>query len=370
MKNRTITWLTNDCFVDCDLDVIKSLASTYNVKWVIILNRKKSRFNENDFEDLKLIPTLEISFAYTDYRERSLKTLFFYFSLLSSLIKTKADVFYINQVPTIYFSLIACIFLRRNKTIFTAHQGEVHGGFKHKYLYALSYGLVYNWFYNVNLFSQTQADKFVSKHPDSSVFLIPLALKEFGQSHKIKSVTQVTFFNFGTITERKGIDLLIDAACNLHKKGIRGFHVTIAGACNNWEPYEKRILYPNIFTCIIRPLLNSEIPDLFGENHYLVLPYKIVTQSGPLKIAYNYNVPVIASDNGSFREEITDGKTGYLFENESVEDLERVMKMAIDKHKSNYGDLQHRQMEMVASRYAFDSIIEKYKSMFHKVLTR
>ena len=44
----------------------------------------------------------------------------------------------------------------------------------------------------------------------------------------------------------------------------------------------------------------------------LVLPYKEIFQSGVLFLAYSFGLPVVATDVGSFREEIVEGRTGFL----------------------------------------------------------
>ena len=44
----------------------------------------------------------------------------------------------------------------------------------------------------------------------------------------------------------------------------------------------------------------------------LVLPYKEIFQSGVLFLAYSFGLPVVATDVGSFREEIVEGSTGFL----------------------------------------------------------
>jgi glycosyltransferase involved in cell wall biosynthesis len=44
----------------------------------------------------------------------------------------------------------------------------------------------------------------------------------------------------------------------------------------------------------------------------LVLPYKEIFQSGVLFLAYSFGLPVVATDVGSFREEIVEGQTGFL----------------------------------------------------------
>ena len=53
----------------------------------------------------------------------------------------------------------------------------------------------------------------------------------------------------------------------------------------------------------------------------LALPYNEIFQSGVLFLAYSFGLPVVATDVGSFREEIVEGRTGYLCRPADPEDL-------------------------------------------------
>ena len=55
----------------------------------------------------------------------------------------------------------------------------------------------------------------------------------------------------------------------------------------------------------------------------LVLPYKEIFQSGVLFLAYSFGLPVVATDVGSFREEIVEGQTGFLCRPGDPADLAR-----------------------------------------------
>src|SRR5262249_4109392 len=61
----------------------------------------------------------------------------------------------------------------------------------------------------------------------------------------------------------------------------------------------------------------QHIPDEETEVYFkaadvLVLPYARVYQSGVLFLAYSFGVPVVATNVGSFSEEVQEGKTGFL----------------------------------------------------------
>ena len=106
---------------------------------------------------------------------------------------------------------------------------------------------------------------------------------------------------FGTINYAKNIDLLIDAACVLYDKGYRNFRVSINGMCKDWSFYQTKNKISRAFDIDIRSIDNSEIANLFASADYFVQPYRVVSQSGPTKIAFNYNLPIIALNLRFFR---------------------------------------------------------------------
>ena len=72
------------------------------------------------------------------------------------------------------------------------------------------------------------------------------------------------------------------------------------------------------------------IPDEDTELYFkaadvLILPYRSIFQSGVLFLAYSFGLPVIASDVGTFREDVVEGETGFLCRPGDPADLARVM---------------------------------------------
>ena len=212
--------------------------------------------------------------------------------------------------------------LPKRHYIQTAHQGEVHIGMGHKKLLNVLRRLVYSRVKYVNMFSKSQAGLFQKHFPNSKIFKIPLALKDFGIPTIVKPKDGIIrFLSFGTINYAKNIDLLIDAACVLYDKGYRNFRVSINGMCKDWSFYQTKIKYPELFDIDIRSIDNSEIANLFASADYFVQPYRVVSQSGPTKISFNYNLPIIASNLPGFSDEILENVNGYLFEPGNVNDL-------------------------------------------------
>lgn len=364
-----ICWLTPDYLLDTDFNLVPQLLDDYLISWIIVLPAKNARFKESDFQHLRQIENLNIHFFYIKFRQRDLRLIFFFKKLFSFIKGLDANLVFINYVVTLYFLPFSVYYLSRKNTILTAHQGEVHKGFRFQKIFASLYKIAYTYFNKNQLYSKSQTALFKKHYPNNNVFTIPLSVKDFGgRDLDVKKDDKVTFLSFGSIRPQKRIDLLIKATNLLVEQGINNFKVIIAGHSDNWKEYECLIKYKEFIECDIRSIENSEIPFLFKKAHYLVLPYEIVTQSGPMKIAYNYNLPIISSNLKGFTDEMEVGDNGFVFEPNNYEDLASVMKDRIEKNTSDYGKIQHSLSHYVAENYSDTVIIDNYKKMFGSIL--
>ena len=57
---------------------------------------------------------------------------------------------------------------------------------------------------------------------------------------------------------------------------------------------------------------NDAVALYFSAANVAVLPYRSATQSGIVQIAYNFDVPVIATNVGGLAEIVIDGKSGII----------------------------------------------------------
>lgn len=146
------------------------------------------------------------------------------------------------------------------------------------------------------------------------------------------------------------------------------FVIRIAGKGRLWNTCKYLIRHPEAFELDIRRIPDEEIPNLFATSHYIVFPYKAVTQSGPLRIAYGYDIPVIASDLEGFKESVEENVTGVLFKSENVESLVEVMRRAISDHPSQHNRIKASQYEYVRQNLTTASVCAKYIEMLDKVL--
>lgn len=72
-----------------------------------------------------------------------------------------------------------------------------------------------------------------------------------------------------------------------------------------------------------RFIADDEMEVYLKAADVLVLPYNEIFQSGVLFLGYSFGLPVIATDVGSFREEIVEGETGYICQPGDAADLAR-----------------------------------------------
>ena len=373
MEKPKLCWVTADYFADCDLkpEFLKIISEKYSIHWIVVLFHSGNRYQEKDFDIIRQMDAdISVEIVHISHRHRDIRVFGDYNYLKKRILSNTPDLIYMNIsvgevhiVPMVYG-------LPANRTIISAHQGRIHEGMKHKFLCKVFRWMVYRRFLNVNMFSESQMHFFKETSPYSRVFLNHLGLKEMGIPSVFRDCNEkkVRFLSFGIINYAKNIDLLIDAAEALYEEGERDFVVSINGGCGNWQFYADRIKHPEIFETDIRLIPNDLIPDLFTKSHFFVQPYRVVSQSGPLKIAYAYNTPVIVSDLPGFTDEVKEGVSGFVFEHENIESLKAVMRKAMNIYRTNYDNLLNSMKEYVHENYSEEKMADNYLKMFNTVL--
>ena len=141
-----------------------------------------------------------------------------------------------------------------------------------------------------------------------------------------------TILILGRIRPYKGIEHLLAALYQLVKSGAN-YRLIIAGEPKKGsEDYldEIRRIVNRDFSggeIILKfQFIRDEEMELYLKAaDVLVLPYKDIFQSGVLFLAYSYGLPVVATDVGSFREEIVEGKTGFVCKPGDPADLAKTL---------------------------------------------
>jgi glycosyltransferase involved in cell wall biosynthesis len=144
----------------------------------------------------------------------------------------------------------------------------------------------------------------------------PLTKNDARKYFGLNSEEKVLLF-FGFIKEYKGLDILLEAAA-ISSKSIGNLTLIIAGAAQSKtlvESYNKMI---SELPKDVKVIYHSEFIDrdkvafYFLASDVLVLPYRIISHSGVLHLAYSFGRAIIGTRVGDFEEFIEDGKSGIL----------------------------------------------------------
>jgi glycosyltransferase involved in cell wall biosynthesis len=173
----------------------------------------------------------------------------------------------------------------------------------------------------------------VIRHPINDAFpdtdLTPAEAKlQLGLENHEKAI-----LCFGRIKPYKGIEHLLEAFQILARQDT-SYRLIIAGEVEKkYEGYLDQIrrMIPAELASDQRILLKAQfIPDEEMELYLkaadvMVLPYNEIFQSGVLFLGYSFGLPVVATDVGSFKEEIVEGRTGFMCRPGDSADLARAI---------------------------------------------
>lgn len=364
-ERKRIGWISAECFVETDIYVVPMLARYYEVDWFIIY-KDKVPFDK-EIQKLKETEDLTIHTCQNANRLRSPKTFSFMFGLVNQVAGLHPDIVYSSEsTPQILLPLLSKI--GRGKVVLAAHNVKTPKGGSAYWYNRLKMGFMLNAFRNFHTLSMDQHDLLLKLHPGKNVLYTPFVLKNYGEPTNMLN-QEITFLNFGNIRQYKRIDLLIQAAEQAYDEtGIR-FKVVLAGSCSNWEEYQRLIKHPELFNLTIRRIDDDEIPNLFGQSHYFVMPYQDIAQSGSMMVAVNYGKPVICSDMPSFKEVIEDGKTGFFFPQKNLQALKNVLVKVLKEHDTIYPQLCANVREL-HKQFDAETIVKRYRDYFNDIIAQ
>jgi len=181
---------------------------------------------------------------------------------------------------------------------------------------------------------------------------------------------------FGNVAPYKGLEYLVQAF-EFIALSDPSYKLIIAGRAKaGFESYVNSICESlNSPAIRDRVLLRLEfIPDEDTELYFKaadvsVLPYVHIFQSGVLFFSYSFGVPVIAADVGSLREDVIEGKTGYMFRPRDPNDLAIVLQQYFGS--DCYKDLPARRCEIrdyIIRRNSWDAVGESTRDVYCRLL--
>jgi D-inositol-3-phosphate glycosyltransferase len=183
---------------------------------------------------------------------------------------------------------------------------------------------------------------------------------------------------FGRISPYKGLHVLASAFRELAARNSN-YRLVIAGLPNEGsEGYLDEVLRAlRSDVSLGRTIERIEfIPDEETEVYFkaadvLVLPYTQVFLSGVLFLGYSFGLPAVATDVGSFTEDIVEGSTGFLCEPCNPSDLARAMEAYFESDL--FKDLDSRRHEIrtrAEKKYSWNVVADKSCAVYAALLGR
>jgi D-inositol-3-phosphate glycosyltransferase len=184
---------------------------------------------------------------------------------------------------------------------------------------------------------------------------------------------------FGRIRPYKGIEYLLDAFRLLSTDEQANYRLIIAGEpkkgseeyLHEIQQSVKRNFKQGQVILRIQFIPDEEMELYLKGADVLVLPYKEIFQSGVLFLAYSFGLPVVATDVGSFREEIVEGRTGFLCKPGDPAELAK----AIETYFTSdlFKNLKVRRQELkdyANANHSWHAVAELTRNAYAKMLGR
>jgi glycosyltransferase involved in cell wall biosynthesis len=320
------------------------------------------------------------------------KLMLYYARLMRYAMRSKPAVWHIlwnNKIE--YFDrtlLMAYYKLLGKKIALTAHnvnqaKRDLHDSLLNRLTLKIQYHLSDHLFVHTKKMKEELLQDFgvaeqavtVIRHPINDAFqdsnLTPAdAKRQLGVKDNEK-----TILFLGRIKPYKGIEYLLTAFQELVKQDAT-YRLIIAG-----EPHKGSENYlEEIRTIVTHDFSQGDvilhfqfIPDEKMELYLkaadvLVLPYKDIFQSGVLFLAYSFGLPVVATDVGSFKEEIVEGETGFICKPGDTADLAKTLETYF--LSALYRDLGNRRQKIkdYAHRvHSWDAVAELTRTAYSEM---
>jgi len=209
---------------------------------------------------------------------------------------------------------------------------------------------------------------------NNAVPISELTSREARRKLGLRNVQKVILY-FGAIKQYKGLEDLVAAFQRITAKG--DYQLIIAGERKKgheqyWRSIQQMLeCDPNQDKVLqkIEFIADPEIEIYFKAADVAVLPYTEIFQSGILFLAYAYGLPVIATDVGSFAEDVVEGRTGFICSPRDPAALATTIERYFETDLYRELEDQRKKIQEYAlARHSWSAVANLTRSVYSKLL--
>jgi D-inositol-3-phosphate glycosyltransferase len=328
------------------------------------------------------------------FRRKVLRILAYYYRLVRYAAVARPSIFHIlwnNKFEFIDRVLLMLYYrLLGKKIVFTAHNVNIRKrDGTDTWLNRLSLRIQYRLTDHIFVHTERMKSELLADFgvPDTKTSVIPFGINNTAPNSSMTTIdakkllgvrsSDKVILCFGQIAPYKGLEYLVDAFSELAKTD-ESYRLIIAGKVKPgqteyWNEGRRKIADSETRSQIIERI--EHIPDEKVELYFkaadvLIVPYLNIFQSGVPFLAYSFGLPVIATDVGSLREDIVEGRTGFVCQPRNSSDLAGT----IDRYfKSElFRGLESRRLEIkeyANERYSWNKVAAITTAVYTELLT-
>jgi glycosyltransferase involved in cell wall biosynthesis len=168
---------------------------------------------------------------------------------------------------------------------------------------------------------------------------------------------------FGIVRPYKGLSLLLEAVAALRQQGQK-IQALIAGEF--WENIQKyirlieRLEISDLVRLENRYIPNEEVPLYFSAADVFVAPYTAGTQSGAVKLAMGFGLPIVVSDI-LYDELLRDSGIAIAFSVQEPLDLTRAIRASLENELREVNGIFLRKSHWSSLVYLFTRIVDEVR---------
>jgi len=317
------------------------------------------------------------------------RLLSYYGRLIGYAWDAKPKVFHIlwnNKFEYLDRTLVMLYYkIRGKKIVLTAHNVNQARRDKHdSLLNRLTLRIQYRLTDHIFVHTEKMKDELHRDYgvPEQATTVIPFGINNAVPNTALTSTeakqrlgigdSEKTILFFGNMRSSKGLEFLLAAFERIITSDMR-YRLIIAGRRmkefqRQWEDIQPAV--SRFFEQGLVILRNEFIPDEEMELYFkaadvLVLPYTEIFQSGVLFLGYSFGLPVIATDVGSFREDIIEGRTGFLCKPCDPADLARTIEMYFESDLFKNLDARRQEIQdYMSAQHSWDVVADFTRNVY------